>query len=48
MNKRKGFLYKTLWFKHQQEFNNLIDCLNNGEKNEVYNIILAIHKRGDL
>ena len=48
MNRRKGFLNKTLWFKHQKEYNNLIDYLKNGETNELFDLMFKLQKRGDL
>ena len=48
MNRRKGFLNKTLWFKHQKEYENLIDYLESNEKDEVFNLLFEMKKRGDL
>jgi uncharacterized membrane protein len=39
---------KTIWFKSQAEFNKLIDYLNNGEKNELYDLMFKLQKRGDI
>jgi len=48
MNKRKGFLNKTLWFKHQKEYNDLIDYLESNEKEKLFDLLFEIKKRGDL
>ena len=48
MNRRKGFLNKTIWFKSQAEYNKLIDYLKNGEKNELFDLLFKLQERGDL
>jgi len=48
MNRRKGFLLKTFWFKNEQEYNKLIDYLENNENDKLFNLLFEIKKRGDL
>ena len=48
MNRRKGFINKVFWFKSQAEYNKLIDYLNNGEKNELYDLMFKLQMRGDF
>ena len=42
MNRRKGFLNKTIWFKSHAEYNKLIDYLKNGEKNELFDLMFKL------
>ena len=48
MNKHKGFLIKNLWFKHQEEYNKMIDYLESNEKEKLFDLLFQIKKRGDL
>ena len=48
MNKRKGFILKHFWFESQEEYNKLIDYLKNDEKNELFDLMFKLQKRGDL
>lgn len=46
-NIRKTMELKNIWF-HKNEFNKLLDAIEGNEKDEAFDILFAIKKRGDL
>lgn len=46
-NKRKNKLIKNVWFE-KDEYNKLLDAIDNNEKEEVFDIMFKIYLRGDI
>ena len=47
MNPHKNMSMKSIWFK-RGELNKLISAIESNEKEEAFNILFEINKRGDL
>lgn len=47
-NNHKNFIQKILWFKSEDEYNQLTNAINTNEKDKVLDIIFKIYLRGDL
>jgi len=47
MNPHKNMNMKSIWFK-RGEHSKLISAIEGNEKEEVFNILFEINKRGDL
>jgi len=46
-NKRKGMELKSIWFK-RSEYNKLIHCIEGNYKEQAFDIIFEMRRRGDI
>jgi len=48
INKHKGFILKHIFFKSEEEYNDLIQALDTNDKEKVLDILFTVKLRGDL
>ena len=47
MNNRKNMKMRNIWYK-QGEYNKLVSAIEGNNKEEAFNILFEINRRGDL
>ncbi len=48
VNQRKNKIVKSVWFRDELEYKQLINSIETGDRDIVLDLIYEIYKRGDL